>query len=274
MSQLDKMYFYLDIMAPYLRSIQPELQAFIKFYIFKHSVVRNNASIGEEMLELKLFDARSLKNTQSSSSVKSAPSKSQLWSLGLMSIGAPYILERFKHLMDQKTVYRMEIIYKTLNLMNFVIFLMNGNHRSLKERLTGVKCGYSSLASAFNPINYDFMSREVLWFAFAEFASFTLPLFNWIKIKNSVRRFLTSDSSGSRCVPFNDGIRSKSDLFSCAICSESPVNARDIGCNHCFCYYCIMTSILSDPSTGFSCPECNFKISGPEDIREVYLKGF
>lgn len=275
--QVKHVYTYLDQITPIFRSIQPELEAFIKYYIFKHTLFKNGSSLGQSMLELKLFSSKSLNdslnhslNTQSFTDFSLNPSKSQLFALGFITIGLPYLLERGRHLVPGKDVHRIELTLKGLNLLNFLIFLTNGRYRSLKERVLGLTCGYQSLSSAFNPVNYDFMSREVLWFTFAEFTSFTLPLINLTRIKNTFKRLISS----SEKPVFRSGIRSKSDLITCAFCHETPINVREIGCNHVFCYYCIMIQLLADERNGVSCPECNFTTQNVSDVREVYMKGF
>lgn len=276
-SQVKCLFIHLDQITPIFRSIQPELEAFIKYYIFKHTLFKNGSTLGQSMLELKLFSSNSLSdslnnslNTHSFTDYSLNPSRSQLLALGFITIGLPYLLERGRHLVPGKDVHRIELTLKGLSLLNFLIFLTNGQYRSLKERILGLTCGYQSLSSALIPINYDFMSREVLWFTFAEFTSFTLPLINLTRIKNTFKRLIRS----SERPVIRSGIRSKSDLTSCAFCHETPINVREIGCNHVFCYYCIMIQFLADEKNGVSCPECNFTTQNFTDVREVYMKGF
>lgn len=272
-SQVKRLFIHLDQITPIFRSIQPELEAFIKYYIFKHTLFKDGSSLGQSMLQLKLFSSNSLNNslnTQSFTDRSLNPSKSQLLALGFVTIGLPYLLERGRHLVPGKDVHRIELTLKGLNLLNFLIFLTNGQYRSLKERVLGLTCGYQSLSSALNPVNYDFMSREVLWFTFAELTSFTLPLINLTRIKNTFKRLILS----SERPVTRSGIRSKSDLATCAFCHETPINVREIGCNHVFCYYCIMIQLLADEKNGVSCSECNFTTQNVSDVREVYMKGF
>ena len=267
-SQLKRSLSFLDMFAPKIVSaVQPELELAIKFYLFKHSVWTKDATLGHELLNLKLIQ-------RTSPSDSSPLTVSQKTGLGFLEVLLPYINHKTNFIFSQmpQLQTRIEDSLRALNLMNFLIFLTNGKFRSLTHRLMGVTCSFKDASSIFAPVNYDYMSREILWFSFAEFASFILPLINTVRIKNFMTRLLRGKQSSFSVT--SPGVRSRSDLLSCAVCGEPPVNSREIGCNHCFCYYCVTVNILSDPDNGFVCPKCNFSIKEMKDVREVYLKGF
>lgn len=267
--QLKKCLSFLDMFAPKLVSaIQPELELMIKFYIFKHSLWVNDATLGQELLNLKLISRDETTGLQ--------PLKaSQKTGLGFLEILMPYLNERFGSLLSSipRLQTRIEDTLRALNLLNFIAFLSNGRYRSLTHRLLGVSCSLKDAASIFSSQNYDYMSREILWFSFAEFASFILPLINVVKIKNYLTRLVREKPTASLSIT-SPSQRSQSDLLTCAVCNASPVNAREIGCIHCFCYYCVTVSLLSDPDHGFVCPKCNHSVKELKDVKEIYLKGF
>jgi len=264
LSQLKRTLGYLDMFAPkVLSNIEAELELMIKMYLFRHSIISNDATLGQEMLNLKLV---------SKDKEGVAPlSLSHRMGLGFMELVMPYIYSRTS-IIPIHVQTKIEDTLRAFNLLNFLVFLKNGRFRSLVHRILGVTCTFKEPESILSPVSYDYMNREILWFSFAEFASFILPLINLVKLKNLILGFLRGKP---RAFPkTSPGVRSKSDLVSCAVCSQSPVNAREIGCNHCFCYYCLSIALISDQDHGFSCPKCNFTIKDFKDVRQVYLKGF
>ncbi|XP_023237689.1 peroxisome biogenesis factor 2-like [Centruroides sculpturatus] len=100
-------------------------------------------------------------------------------------------------------------------------------------------------------IQYEYMNRELLWHGFAEFLSFVLPIINLKRLKNIIKRLTSSKTS------FHASERTTKDFKQCAICEQWPTFPHDIGCKHVFCYYCIMSNIMSDPN--YQCPICNYK---------------
>ena len=261
-AQLRRAVRFVQVLVPAAASLQPEALLLIRYYVYKHSLLRNSATPGQQLLDLRLVDSSSY----------GPVSGHRLMCNGVVTVSAPYLLQRCAPLLPLKPAALAADLLKLAELLNFVIFLTDGKFRSLSHRLLSIACTHSSAAALFSPVNYDFMSREMLWYTFAEFLSFLLPLVNPVKVKNFVSRLIGQKSPGISLI--SPGIRCKSDLLTCAVCLQSPVNAREIGCNHCFCYYCIMTTCLADEAFGFSCPKCNFHIRESSEIRELYLKGF
>lgn len=261
-AQLRRAVRLLDMLAPGSASLQPELMLLIRYHLIRHSLISKSATLGQQLLDLRLVDGAS----------HDAVSNARLMSYGLFLTVAPYMQQRCAPFLPHKPLSVLTQLLTVAQLMNFVIFLSNGRFRSLCHRLLCMVCAHSSAAAIVTPVNYDFMSREMLWYSFSEFLSFLLPLVNPVKIRNFFTRLFSRKGAGISLV--SPGIRCKSDLMACAVCNQSPVNAREIGCNHCFCYYCIATSCIADQSYGFSCPKCNFHIRDSSEIRELYLKGF
>lgn len=261
-SQLRRTMRLVDMLAPGAASLQPELMLLIRYHLIRHSLISKSATLGQQLLDLRLVDSGS----------HDSVSSSRLVPYGLFLAVAPYVQQRCVPLLPHKQVSIVTQLLTLAQLVNFVTFLTNGRYRSLCHRLLSIVCTHSSAAAIFTPVNYDFMSREVLWYSFAEFLSFLLPLVNPVKIRNFFTRLFSQKGPGISLV--SPGIRCKSDLMTCAVCNQSPVNAREIGCNHCFCYYCVVTSCIADQSYGFSCPRCKFHIRDSSEIRELYLKGF
>lgn len=262
-AQLRRAIHFAQILVPAVSSLQPEVQLLIRYYVYKHSLLKHSATPGQRLLDLRLVDSNSFERV----------SDGKLMCYGLFTLTAlPYLSQRCVHLLPHKSAAMAADACRIAELLNFVVFLTNGKYRCMSHRLLSIACTHSSAAAIFSPVNYDFMSREMLWFTFAEFLSFLMPLVNPVKVKNFVCGLLGQKSSAVSLV--SPGIRSRSDLLTCAVCNQSPVNAREIGCNHCFCYYCITTTCLADESYGFSCPKCGFHIREFSEIRELYLKGF
>jgi peroxin-2 len=262
MSQLRRVVEYLDMYGALFRDIEPELEAMVKLYIWRHTMFKTGATIGQDMLDLKLFDTRTWDTM----------SGIQALGVAACSIGFPYICRRFRGITNTPHYDKMETAVQALSLVNFVAFLSKGHFRSLQERVLGVSCGHSSLASALNPVDYDFMSRELLWHGFAEFLAFILPLVNYHKLKNMVLGYIRTRQPALGAGDLRT--RKPRDIRLCAICQNTPTNVTEIGCRHVFCYYCITTGFLVDKENGIKCPICLYHMREQHEIKFVTLKGF
>ena len=84
-----------------------------------------------------------------------------------------------------------------------------------------------------NPVEILFQTMNTI---FQEFLFFTLPLINFQRVKNFVRRHILPRQDDSS----HDGLR----MMECAVCEDVPTNPQEIGCPHLFCYYCIQVQSI------------------------------
>lgn len=235
----------------------------IKLYLFKNTIYSQYASIGQDTLGLTTRDSRTLRNL----------SRSRLILLAMLSLVMPFAYKRLRNkLLNDNQSKSVEVLHSCLSLINFVLFLRQGRHKTLSERVVKATTGYSSIDAAFNQVNYDYMNKELLWFAIAEFLSFSLPLLNIQKLKNMVNnvanKFLYEQ------VKKSDDVADKSDETTkcCAICDETPCNVHEIGCAHVFCYFCAKSVFDADTSNGLTCPQCGYNVTDEEMISSVKFR--
>lgn len=240
-----------------LSRFQPELLLLLRTFLFKKSVYNLAASPGQRLLQLKLFSSDFTQVT-----------RKQLTLYGLLTCVVPYLNARI----GSQSTYHLSFVEITLTLckiFNSLLFFTNGIYGSIEQRLSQVTCAYESNEAAFMAQSTEHVARELLWYSFEEFITFLIPLINPVKAKNIWYKMSKASS-----VPSSQMQTRQTQMNVCAICNNSPVNARQIGCDHCFCYYCVMSTYLADESNGFTCPQCNITVTERTCIKEIYLKGF
>lgn len=155
---------------------------------------------------------------------------------------------------------RFHAFYQILTLVNFCIFLQKSTYQSVVERVLYVRPLYvkpQTIRSAHN----DNVDRELLWHGLSEFLGFALPLINIHKIKGFLKR---------TCLPMYYKDHYKKYFVqnnSCAICGSIPNFPHTIGCSHVFCYYCISSILLADPS--YLCLDCDVKANGIDNLKPL-----
>lgn len=153
--------------------------------------------------------------------------------------------------------------------MNFFIFLKDGKYLTLPERmlclvpLVSDEDHFSN--SQFNKIQSDFMYREVVWRAIAEFLTTVIPLINIEQIKNRLSSLTGMMPELRSEMKLSDKMRREPTR--CAICLKQPFNPYEIGCRHVFCYYCLQAKHLSDPSMGYVCMPCKYSTDDKSAIQ-------
>lgn len=167
------------------------------------------------------------------------------------------------------------LAYKSLSVLNFFIFLRSGHFPTIHERMFGLAPAmtdqdyYKNMS--INKIQMDFMYRETIWRALAEFLSTIIPLINTEQLKNRVLRFSGLMPSMDNKLKLSDKIQRESVASECGICGKQPFNPHEIGCRHVFCYYCICAKHLSDPNNGFACLLCKFSTKDSSDVRRYRI---
>ncbi|XP_033119887.1 peroxisome biogenesis factor 2-like [Anneissia japonica] len=262
-AQLSNVFKYFK--PGYLSKIEPELNTVIRLLIWKYSVFTNDATLGQQMLNIKYRDA-----------AKFGPLHTrQRWLLGVVLVGLKWIQERSMELssLTRETtiswiigfVNMAEKLLKVASLVNFLLFLRDGQYQFLFERIIGVRATFSK-PQFVRQVSFEFMTRELMWHGFSEFLFFILPLINYRRIQNFFRRKLRSPSSPNQ----TRSSRPLKTYKECAICGEWPTMPREIGCLHVYCYYCIQSNMLADSS--YSCPLCSYKPDGMKSIKEVSVE--
>ncbi|KAF1789396.1 Zinc finger, RING-type, conserved site [Phytophthora cactorum] len=129
---------------------------------------------------------------------------------------------------------KLETLVITCQFVNLLVFLRKGMYRSLPERCLGMKMESITPSTAPRSINFEYMTRQLLWEGLMEFGNFVLPFLTW---------------SSSRTSAAFQGISSVADARSsqCSLCSISPPQTPYItSCKHVYCYYCLQTAVATE----------------------------
>ncbi|XP_070561539.1 peroxisome biogenesis factor 2-like [Ptychodera flava] len=245
-----------------LTRIEPELNAALRLLLWRFSVYATSATLGQQMLNIKYKDETHRRTDMSAA---------QKILYGVIFVGGKWFQERAPELASltrHKTFFAFmwqfidysEKFLKVATLVNFLLFLQDGQYQHLLERVLGVRARFAKQQSV-RQVSFEYMTRELLWHGFAEFLFFVLPLINFQKVKNFISRHLSRSIRSSES---HDNARTQRHYEECVICGEWPTAPHEIGCLHVFCYYCIQSNYLADSS--YTCPLCGQAI---EDISQI-----
>ncbi|XP_046335775.2 peroxisome biogenesis factor 2-like [Haliotis rufescens] len=264
-TQLNKIFKYHQ--SSFLTAYDPEINALLKFVLWKFSIHQWDASIGQQILNIRYGSNKAPQAWMSSR---------QKWLYALILIGCPWLRDRSHDLVRllrlenwedriEKYLQWAETTLKVAALVNFLMFLRRGGYLSVVERILGVQSMFPQ-RQGLRQVSFEYMTRELLWHGFSEFLFFALPLVNLQRIKNTVVRWTFPRRTTQH--PLVE--RSRHHLTSCGVCGEWPVDPQEIGCVHVFCYYCIHSNYKADP--GLTCPLCNKDIPDRDSIQSVRLR--
>lgn len=165
---------------------------------------------------------------------------------------------------------RFEKMAAIARYLNHVAFLFYGKYMSLADRTCGMLL-VTKKEQEGAPMSYEYLSRELLWHGFSEFAVFVLPYLDFRWLFAQVTRRLrqapppsTEDAAAGDSKPVgtdknnNGGVALAGptvDVEACALCNQSPPwSSHRSKCGHTFCYYCASTAVLQNSSA--ECPLC------------------
>ncbi|XP_041825003.1 peroxisome biogenesis factor 2 isoform X2 [Melanotaenia boesemani] len=258
-----------------LTPLEPELRALLHLLLWRFTLYSSNATVGQSLLSLRY-------HSKSSSSQRYRPlSPRQKLGLALLTAGPRWLQERSHHLLPclglcsrgpmsegdsgllqqglRNALALVSGITKFASLLNFLVFLRNGRHPVLAERLTGAQAVFSK-PNVIRDVTYQYMNRELLWHGFAEFLIFLLPLINTRKLKAAMSLFVFG-GEGS-----DGGGRDGQEVWKeCGLCGEWPTMPHTVGCRHVFCYYCIKSHSIADAY--LTCPKCGAEAGQPELVK-------
>lgn len=260
-----------------------ELKVVLRGYLYINHIARN-ATVGMSLYGMKFCEVDENNNYI-------IPKSYKLTLLAMCNIISSYMIKKHHRLektidmglarnfeLDWLTIENIKLVLKILNIINFVIFLRRGKHMSLVGNLSGLIVGmptdlyYSGVM--FNKYQMEYMYRETIWKALADFLTTVIPYINAGKIKNKVTSLLHLSPKLDYEPKLQDRISREKNMTKCANCEKQPFNPYIIGCKHVFCYYCLHAKYLSDPSIGFICTLCNYSTKDTSLVRRLNLKKF
>ncbi|XP_012995177.2 LOW QUALITY PROTEIN: peroxisome biogenesis factor 2 [Esox lucius] len=258
-----------------LTPVEPEVKALLQLLVWRFTVYPGSATVGQSMMNLRYHDTRSLSRRYR------APSRRQTLGLALLAVGPRWLTERSHGLLLalglgvgggqpadgglwpalRRALSIVTGLTQVANLINFLVFLRQGRHPTLTERILGVRAVFSR-PQEVRQVAFQYMNRELLWHGFAEFLIFLLPLVSVRKIKTSVYSLLlplglAEEGAG--------GAGGGGALKECVLCGEWPTMPHSVGCGHVFCYYCIKSHSIADAY--LTCPKCGAEVSELEPVK-------
>ncbi|XP_071841284.1 peroxisome biogenesis factor 2-like [Apostichopus japonicus] len=247
-----------------LSFIEPELNAVLRFILWKFSVSHSSTTFGQRLLNLQYGSAVG----------GSVLTVRQRWLYAVLVIGCRWFQDRaydLSRLTENVQAFDvvwvaiewLERILKIASVINFLVFLRQGTFQTILERALGIRARFEN-PQAMRQVSFEFMTRELLWHGFAEFLFFLLPFVNFQRLKNNIRRrILIGQSPAAK----GDAKRAQYLYEECAICGEWPTNPQEIGCQHIFCFYCIQANFKADRA--YTCPLCGFPLDDRNNIKGV-----
>ncbi|KAG2386943.1 hypothetical protein C9374_001978 [Naegleria lovaniensis] len=151
---------------------------FIRIFIYKYSIYDNNQTFGDRIQNLKYS------NTEMKD-----PNIFSKYLYGIASIGIPYLYERVckSQYLNIEYLKRFEYYYKTLEFINFIIFLYQGKYKSLIDRIFHWRKVYAT-RFMIRQLSFDYMNTELIWNGLAETILFIAPLINFKKLLTFLNR--------------------------------------------------------------------------------------
>ncbi|KAG1708436.1 hypothetical protein DVH05_025115 [Phytophthora capsici] len=197
----------------------------------------------------------------------------------LLSVGVPYVWKRlFRYLSSARWTARgagsgndtsdngqtsrekvlagmkkIETLVITCQFVNLLVFLRKGTYRSLPERCLGMKMESIAPSTAPRSINFEYMTRQLLWDGLMEFGNFMLPFLTWSSLRTSAALQGRSSAQGGRS-------------SQCCLCDISPPQTPYItSCKHVYCYYCLQTAVATEDD--FVCVTCGVRFDSSQRLR-------
>jgi peroxin-2 len=235
---------YLNINTKYNKQILNIINIIIWYFTY----FKNNQTIGQSTLEWKYLNNNNNNNK--------LINKIQLITHLLINNN----LISLNSINDNN---KLKLLYKLINLINYLIFLINGDYLFIWLRIFKLKSYYTNKIMFINnedkQLNNRITERELLWHSYFQLIKFLNKIFNLKQLLNKLNR--KTKLKSNQLINANDnGSNNK-----CSICNDSlkipcKSSSKTISnCTHLFCYYCIKSYLnLNDY---YSCTKCSCLIN-------------
>lgn len=234
---------------------QTEVDAVLKFLIWKFSLQRGSSTFGQRLLNLHYVNINQRKTIL----------------YLILSVAPQYLKDKlaYENLSERGTFARalkslvdwMTNAINLLELVNLLLFL----HRGVKPRVIELLLNLSSQSiTTHRPriIGYSYMTRELLWHGLMELFTIGIPMINLHYLKHLVTRLWRRPKPSIGLLPVMNA------ATKCAYCYEDPILPSHAGCEHLFCYYCLQAHFTA--MNAFQCPRCNAELYA-EDMKRYTI---
>lgn len=278
-------YFY-SIITPLYRSIfdnfkphvlivfEKELILLARIIIWKFSIWRSSRTLGQEMMGVTYASFVSGDNKKI---IYSPITKFQKLSILIINGFGSYVfskIEDFKLRNHKNNIANkflrlwnyISITLKFGTIVNFLLFLINGNYTSLTERLLRLKTVEAHNKGVVK-LNYEYFNREIISKEILGFIIFFLPLIPFKRIYYQLKLLPIYNCILNKLQLNNKNLNGDEIKDICAACMLEPTLPYSIGCTHLFCYYCVYSNFLCN--SYFQCPICKLKITELFNIKSI-----
>ncbi|KZW04128.1 hypothetical protein EXIGLDRAFT_758429 [Exidia glandulosa HHB12029] len=304
--------------------IEPELVLIIQVILYKYSVWDLGATHGARLQGLRFARPR---NVAGKTLTPSRLPRRTVYAHAVLTVVLPYLHTRLRTFALSRawpdapvTHYRRrlwdamsfgETLHAYFALAGFCLFLHNGRHRTLVDRILGLRLVPAQQITS-RSVSYEFMNRQMVWHAFTEFLLFLLPLVNMRTLRRRLNNALARVNISSMLpAPISRQLGLTSALFpgsgrklltgkyadlpedQCAICAENAsfdvtdmldVHARSnthpiqtayiASCGHTYCYFCLAQALLraaDEGERGWECLRCGEMVRDASRVTALTL---
>lgn len=264
--------------------LSEELKLLMKLFTSINHI-KDDSTIGMKVYNMRYSDGVSNCNKTSAEH----PRHYKLLLLTCSNLILPYLVRRSaklnqilnvilsRHLnLKWLTIDNLAMAAKFLSVINFIEFLRDGRYLTIQERLFNLLPTINEQdyfrGISLNKVQMELLYRETVWKVIAGFLTTVIPLINLTRIKNNALRATgLMPQAKSTGLNLAEKIMAQSGSNKCGICKKQVYNPYIIGCRHLYCYYCISSSYLSDPTPGYVCLQCNYSTKDSSQVQRYRI---
>ena len=215
-----------------IHTFKHELQLFLRLLTSSQTLLssRHFATLGQQLLQIKY-----------------SPSPLTRWQkyVHLLSLVLSYAYNKF--ILDHRRLLPLQFIYRSLVIVNFLVFLHGGQYLRLAERIVRLRTVHQH-APSLRILEYSQAKRELIWHTLNETLGTLIPFVTSLQARTFLRRHL----HGTIMRPLEQSHQL------CSVCDQCIVMPHEStgDCRHYFCYACAYSLIQQ------SCPICFKTIHG------------
>lgn len=226
-----------------LENYDPEIDACIKTILWKVSVDRIDASVGQKLLKNKY-------QSSAGEPLTPAQKKWHLFLVVLLQWGFKRLEKAMKWFSDRGGITATKqmipllfkythVVLETCSLVNFCAFLLRGAHVSLVDRVLDIKHVFRD-QPRIRKVSYEWMNQDLLWANGTEFILYCATAYNSAAVQSLLPSFITSFTRPHH-PPGGSSNKKSMSTNTCPLCDQTQCNSVEFDCGHAYCYYCLQT---------------------------------
>lgn len=176
-----------------------------------------------------------------------------------------------KYLLYKKVLSTIDKVYHFLDLVNFIMFLIDGRYYTIYYRIC--KISFTKLQEeSIRFYDFNYLNRTIVWSHISSFVFYVLPMFGSLTNSSIGQALKTIYQSTTVVGSLVGGVAENEGFtYNCKICKvDLPVMPRVMSpCSHVFCYCCLeeykaqkatQQKIANFQYQVETCPFCDVKV--------------